>query len=804
MFHRASLIVRAFRIHITPRRFILVLMAGASAYCASSRPASALMLHVRHAHRVVTISYMPTHRYMVALRHAATPTVRRTNPAAHAADKVVPPDVDYNGGPVMPANENYTVYWIPKGRGFEFPGQYKEGVNQYFRDLQAATGTGATIDSVASQYNDLYGNLANYNSTFTKEVVDEEEYPNGGKGHCAAAAKVEPCLTNEDIEEGLKKLVLKLGLPTDLETKLTHEYFVLTPPKVYSCSEAAAQSCSPIPNRPIRTEPMNPGYCAYHDNIPVQELLVTKQIIYSYDPYVSVTRKEAMEHEKNKLVECDDGYHPNGLSDGAIEGGLAHEHMESITDPIPSTGWEDTTAKSVEGYTPGEEVSDKCNPGKLAGKELALPENYYGEFEAIAALPFPENGYFFATEMEKYQEEVKKWIAGGKVGKEPQPVEYLGQYVSGRALGEESWELPTGGGAVPWSQLINGHLYWYEGVWSNAGRTCRSQYESVTSSKLKLPVAKFNAHLVNGSGFEFDATESEEGTSEAGVAEPINHYVWQFNDPTNPKKPPVPEETFGPKTTHKFSAPGLYTVALTVVTANGSTNGTAHLVLVPPKWFVNGALLAEGVRNPIISYGKLALTPEVENPIPTECEDAVAGSIENPVGGGAAKEVTEAFDAYNCHNTECEIGGGHIGVIVENENALGLRLQISWPGELTEGVHGTNRLATSNVAVYVHCQANGGYTGPTERPGEGPFTGLEERNTAEYNSGTKVTCTTKSPGFQRPKLINGTSLSKPAETEFDSEAGKLECGVFKALSSKKLAVVGYNRSTNVPSIIALK
>ena len=103
--------------------------------------------------------------------------------------------------------------------------------------------------------------------------------------------------------------------------------------------------------------------------------------------------------------------------------------------------------------------------------------------------------------------------------------------------------------------------------------------------------------------------------------------------------------------------------------------------------------------------------------------------------------MTEASNAYHCHEFECEtVTGRPVGFIDENENAPGLRTQISWPGELTEAKVGTIRLHQTNVALYVHCQFD--YTAPTERPGSGAFTGLEERDSAEYNGGTKPTCTT--------------------------------------------------------------
>jgi len=241
-------------------------------------------------------------------------------------------------------------------------------------------------------------------------------------------------------------------------------------------------------------------------------------------------------------------------------------------------------------------------------------------------------------------------------------------------------------------------------------------------------------------------------------------------------------------------APLVAVVAFVVVPAAAQAVG--------PHYYTSGTRLEEGKKQPIISYGHLSLTAEGAT-IPTECENAVGGYIENPVGGGPGKQVTESFTSYNCHNTECEANpGGHIGVIFENENKPGLRLQINWPAELTEAKLGTIRLQSSNVAVYVHCQF--AYTAPTEKPGGGPFTGLEERNTAEYNAGTKVTCTTKPPGLQQLKQVSGTSLSKPGESEFDAEVGKLECGLFKGVTAGKLAAEAFNNETNIPEVISTK
>ena len=66
-------------------------------------------------------------------------------------------------------------------------------------------------------------------------------------------------------------------------------------------------------------------------------------LIYSNDPYVTGNPG------------CDDGNHPNGPSDGALIGGLSHEHNESITDPLPNDAWTDGAGRNH-----GFENGDQC------------------------------------------------------------------------------------------------------------------------------------------------------------------------------------------------------------------------------------------------------------------------------------------------------------------------------------------------------------------------------------------------------------------------------------------------------------
>ncbi len=222
----------------------------------------------------------------------------------------------YHGGPVMPSNNNYTFYWAPKGSA-PYAAGYMEGIDTYLSGLAHDSGGEQNVDSVAAQYTDSGGERASYSSHFAGRIVDTDPYPLSG---CVAATI---CLTDAQIQAELRTYIESHGLPADL----THEYFVLTPPGVESCFEANSKECS--------AGTATAAYCAFHSSFNAPAGL----IIYANDPYVVGNEG------------CDDGHHPNeSPADAALEGGLSHEHNESITDP-ELNAW----------FGPeGEENGDKC------------------------------------------------------------------------------------------------------------------------------------------------------------------------------------------------------------------------------------------------------------------------------------------------------------------------------------------------------------------------------------------------------------------------------------------------------------
>jgi hypothetical protein len=302
-----------------PRDALLALLLGGLAFAACVASASAVIVHIKGGK---ALSYE---------------TLRGSSPAAAFGPlDTFFANVEYNGGPVMASNTNYAFYWDPAGAP-AYPAEYQAGIDQYLEDVAHDSGGQENVNSVAAQYNDTAGQFANYDSYFGGAIIDEDPYPANG---CKQAAI---CLTDAQIDAELRSYLAAHGLPEDL----AHEYFVLTPPGVESCFEASGTQCS------AGTE--NAAYCAYHSYVP----LASGVIVYANDPYV--TGNEG----------CDDGNHPNGKpSDGVIEGGLAHEHEESITDPEPNSGWLDLENE--------DEVADKCRGGGEAnefGTPLGIAPN---------------------------------------------------------------------------------------------------------------------------------------------------------------------------------------------------------------------------------------------------------------------------------------------------------------------------------------------------------------------------------------------------------------------------------------------
>src|SRR5256885_2782482 len=135
--------------------------------------ASAVIIHLGNGK---TLSYQP-------LRAAAT----RFDAALN--------NLDYNGGPVMPSNRNYLIFWSPSGLS-AYPSQYPTGLATYLQDLAHDSGGNQNVDSVSAQYNDGTGQFSKYNSTFGGSLTDTDAYP---ASQCPVVAPTTHCLVDSQL-----------------------------------------------------------------------------------------------------------------------------------------------------------------------------------------------------------------------------------------------------------------------------------------------------------------------------------------------------------------------------------------------------------------------------------------------------------------------------------------------------------------------------------------------------------------------------------------------------------------------------
>jgi PKD repeat protein len=446
------------------------------AFALSAAPASAVMVR------------LPSGRYANydALSGAKAPK------AARIFDAVFQ-NLDYSGGPIMPSNTNYIVEWLPSNYGAHTPFQtnggtytydYLGGMQKFFVDMAADSGHTTNSDAVSTQYNDTTGAHSAYNFHYASTLVDTDPLPANG----CPALPGDICITDAQIQAELNSYLAGQGVPGDM----THEYYLVTPPDIASCFDAAGSSCSGNADQ-------NQAFCAYHS-------MTSHGYIYSNIPDLSGNGG------------CDsfaaNGYsYDNGPADGMLSA-VSHEHNESITDPEPNNAWTDW------GSSVGGEIGDKCNNDGLSDPNL----QFLGFFDQ------------------------------------------------------------------PYNETINGDPYLIQREWSNQTKGCLDSFTANgTTAAASFIQAAGSGNVVN---FSAGASASNPG----GVAE----YVWQFNDgPASNNGQNTTVETTSPSISHTFPAAGTYNVALTVMNADGTSNGTAHAVMAghlpPTAAFTGGGGGLEGV-----------------------------------------------------------------------------------------------------------------------------------------------------------------------------------------------------------------
>lgn len=445
-------------------------------------------------------------------------------------------NVDYNGGPVMPSNTDYIVFWSPKGFGAYGP-EYVSGLEQWFRDLAHDSGGDQNTDSVSAQYNDSTGAFASYDVHFGGGVLDTDPYP---ANQCPVNAPVTNCFTDAQLQRELERFVEAHHFKTDL----SHEYFVMTPPNVEGCfSNDPTQgyggcSAGEVPSTLA-------AYCAYHSNT-----LIYQELIYSDNPFVTGNPG------------CDDGNHPNGPSDGALVGGLSHEQNESITDPFPNDAWTDGA-----GAGHGLEVGDLCET--IMGQPLGHAPNGAKYNQVI-------NGHFYW-----YQTE---WSNEGHACRqrlEPAAFKPTAQFTATAGSGL-TMNFDATGSTAPLG--VTEYVWQFNDVFGastieQTTPTISHTFPAAGAYSVGLTILGHNGLSIgtgaivttgqNGfsPGFTFSPAHPADGHVVSFSAlttvsnKPVINYLWEFGDGTTGS---------GATPKHRYAKAGTFTVTLVMYSGEGS------------------------------------------------------------------------------------------------------------------------------------------------------------------------------------------------------------------------------------------
>jgi PKD repeat protein len=475
-------------------------------------------------------------------------------------------NVSYHGGTVLQSSKPYLIFWDP---GQEFTTHSKAVLEQYLTDTAADSGKATDVFSVLSQYTG-----SPYQQTFSasQAIVDTQAYP-----PLTSPCTTSPCITDAQIQTELTRLI-GTGLPTGTGTNAPI-YFVITPQDTNICTPTTDLGCATG----------FPGFCAYHSSFTDGSTTV----LYSSVPFVVWTFGPKGCQDDGTL----NYQSPNSDQADNIADDLSHELSETITDPL-GDGWLNSDG--------GNEVADNCqsygSQGPLAGQSLNAYEPVLGGSEPAGTL------YDQAINGDRYYTQTV-W-SNFDVGCEAQAVtprftdsvrdtvvsfDPTASTQSTGSISSFSWDFGDGSTASgTGSPAVINHTYALPGTTYTVTLTLVDSFGNVATLRESVttdtPTAAFTgpASALPGTTVTFDGSGSSDPDGS------IVGYSWSFGDGTT--------SATGPTTSHTYSAPGTYTVTLTVTDSSGLQSPTSHQITIdgPPTASFTGP--ASGLAGASVSF----------------------------------------------------------------------------------------------------------------------------------------------------------------------------------------------------------
>ncbi len=490
----------------------------------------------------------------------------------HASSARAIDAMSWHMGPVLRSSSAYLVYWDPSSN--PTLAGWKPLLEQYLSDVAADSSLSSNLFSVGRQYWDGSGYAGAEQSFSSSQVLnDTQPYPTPAT-NCPAPTGGR-CITDAEVQQELVRLLATdPSLPDDGPTSATAlpqnapVRFAVLPPNVNECFSGAQCASN--------------NFCSYHSAYSNGG----RQVIYDLIPsFVLQGNAKACQDDGNNAVQ-----QPNGNPADVMLKYLAHEYIETITDPLLNAWWSSST---------GNEVADDCNvygaqsdPASGASPHSFTP-TLGGSAASGTLFNQVVNGhdYYLQSTWSNGADDCAMDALGGTVS--PEFSAPAGTLVAGNPISFDpsassstqpyssvTWDWGDGSGrtfshgTAPPNTVK--HTYAAGGAYTvtltlvdSLGDQAAVSHEITVHSP---PVAAFTfspAAPYAGDPVQFDASSSSD--PDPGVT--LTGYQWDFGDgtPTDSGATPAP---------HTYANPGTYTVTLTVTNSEGLTNSVQHQIAV--------------------------------------------------------------------------------------------------------------------------------------------------------------------------------------------------------------------------------
>jgi hypothetical protein len=174
-----------------------------------------------------------------------------------------------SGDPVLHGTGVYPIFWDPDD---EYWSEWQNGLDTYFHNAGAASGSLKSVFAVDTQYTDKSNVPAVYSQTYKGSYVDSHAYPTPG---CTDPEPFNPadqipldfggtptavCLTGAQIAKELEAFVAQHNLPKGMG----NVYYMLTPPGVTVCLDAGGATGHCSDSLEGSAESYEHSFCSYH------------------------------------------------------------------------------------------------------------------------------------------------------------------------------------------------------------------------------------------------------------------------------------------------------------------------------------------------------------------------------------------------------------------------------------------------------------------------------------------------------------------------------------------------------------